>query len=280
MSKSVAIVTGASSGIGKATALRLARDFGAIVLAARSGEKLGEAGREIEAIGAEPLVLELDLTPATAAEIVVNNTLERFGRIDALVNIAGAVAGLDVFQMTDEQWNSGMELKFHAARRLTIRAWEALKTSKGSVVFISGNAAVIPKANAAAVGAINAAIEALAKAFADRGIADGVQVNSVSPGAIMTGRRLAMLEKAGGTDSTRCSEHKHLKSPASISSVRRSRRRPTASSPTSIFRLSGMCQSNDDYLTLQASIIFFLIFLVGTIAIIQHPEWFFVRVAP
>jgi 3-oxoacyl-[acyl-carrier protein] reductase len=196
MSKSVAIVTGASSGIGKATALRLARDFGAIVLAARSGEKLGEVGREIEAIGAEPLVLELDLMPATAAEIVVNNTLERFGRIDALVNIAGAVAGLDVFQMTDEQWSSGMELKFHAARRLTIRAWEALKTSKGSVVFISGNAAVIPKANAAAVGAINAAIEALAKAFADRGIADGVQVNSVSPGAIMTRRRLAMLEKA------------------------------------------------------------------------------------
>jgi 3-oxoacyl-[acyl-carrier protein] reductase len=101
-----------------------------------------------------------------------------------------------VFQMTDEQWNTGMELKFHGARRLTIRAWDALRDSKGAVVFISGNAAVIPKAGAAAVGAINAAIEALAKAFAERGIEDGVQVNSVSPGAIMTGRRLAMLEKA------------------------------------------------------------------------------------
>src|SRR5262249_11994940 len=77
----------------------------------------------------------------TAAEIVVKRTLDRFGRIDALVNIAGAVPGLDVFQMTDEQWNTGMELKFHGARRLTIRAWDALKESKGSVVFISGNAA-------------------------------------------------------------------------------------------------------------------------------------------
>jgi 3-oxoacyl-[acyl-carrier protein] reductase len=199
MSNSVAIVTGASSGIGKAPALRLARDFGAIVLAARSGEKLGEVGRQVKAIGAEPLVLELDLMAPTAAEIVVKKTLDRFGRIDALINIAGAVAGLDVFQMTDEQWNTGMELKFHGARRLTVHAWDALRESKGAVVFISGNAAAIPKAGAAAVGAINAAIEALAKAFAERGIEDGVQVNSVSPGAIMTGRRLSMLERAGAS---------------------------------------------------------------------------------
>ncbi len=111
-------------------------------------------------------MLEFDLTAPMAAETVVNKTLERFGRIDALANIAGAVAGIDLFQMTDEQWNAGMALKFHGARRLTIRAWDALKESQGAVVFTSGNAAVIPKANAAAVGAINAAIEALAKAFA------------------------------------------------------------------------------------------------------------------
>jgi NAD(P)-dependent dehydrogenase (short-subunit alcohol dehydrogenase family) len=199
MTKSVAIVTGASSGIGKATALRLARDFEAVVLAARSGERLGSVGEQVKAIGAEPLVIEVDLMAPAAAEIVVKQALDRFGRIDALVNIAGAVPGLDVFQMTDEQWNKGMELKFHGARRLTIRAWDALKASKGAVVFISGNAADIPKPGAAAVGAINAAIEALAKAFAERGIADGVQVNSVSPGAIMTGRRLSMLENAAAS---------------------------------------------------------------------------------
>lgn len=87
-------------------------------------------------------------------------------------------------------------MKFHGARRLTIHAWEALKASGGSVVFTSGNAAELPRPGAAAVGAINAAIEALAKAFAERGIADGVQVNTVSPGAVMTTRRLAMLQKA------------------------------------------------------------------------------------
>jgi 3-oxoacyl-[acyl-carrier protein] reductase len=195
MQDSVVIVTGASTGIGKATALRLARDFRTVVLAARSGEELAEVGRQVKVIGAEPLVLELDLTPPAAAGIVVKKTLDRFGRIDALVNIAGAVAGLDVFQMTDDQWHTGMDLKFHGARRLTIGAWDALRASKGAVVFTSGNAAVVPKAGAAAVGAINAAIEALAKAFAERGIEDGIQVNSVSPGVIMTGRRLAMLEE-------------------------------------------------------------------------------------
>ena len=118
---------------------------------------------------------------------------EEISRTEYQLNIAGAVAGLDVFEMTDEQWNSGMELKFHGARRLTIRAWQALRESKGAVVFISGNAAVIPKPGAAAVGAINAAIEVLAKAFAERGIADGVQVNSILPGPVMTGRRESYL---------------------------------------------------------------------------------------
>lgn len=195
MSKSVAIVTGASSGIGRATAVRLAREFGAIVLAAQGGDDLAAAAVEVRNAGAEALIIEEDLSLPTAADTVVNAALSKFGRIDAVVNIAGAVAGLDVFEMTDEQWDSGMALKFHGARRLTLRAWESLKASKGAVVFISGNAAEIPKAAQAAVAAINAAIEALAKAFSDRGIADGVQVNSVSPGAIMTGRRLGMLEK-------------------------------------------------------------------------------------
>jgi 3-oxoacyl-[acyl-carrier protein] reductase len=200
VAKSVAIVTGASSGIGKATALRLSHDFPALVLVARSGEKLTEVSAEVGRNGAEALMLEVDLSGAAAADTVIERTLARFGRIDALLNIAGAVPGLDVFQMTDEQWDSGLALKFHGARRLTLRAWEALKLSRGAVVFTSGNAADVPRASAAAVGSINAAIEALAKAFADRGLEDGVQVNSVSPGAIMTGRRLSMIEKAAAAN--------------------------------------------------------------------------------
>lgn len=90
------------------------------------------------------------------------------------MNIAGAVPQIDLFEMSDEQWYAGMELKLHGARRLTIRAWEALKESKGSVVLMSGSAALDPKPAFAAVASTNAAILAMAKAFAEQGIKDGV----------------------------------------------------------------------------------------------------------
>jgi 3-oxoacyl-[acyl-carrier protein] reductase len=193
MSKSVAIVTGASQGIGRSTAIRLARDFSAITLAARGRENLEETAAGVRAAGAEPLVIDLNLADASAATKLVEQTLGKFGRIDALLNIAGAVPQVDLFEMTDEQWDGALALKLHGARRLAVAAWPSLKQSKGAVVFMSGNSALFPKAPYAAVGTINAAIVALAKAFSDRGIADGVQVNSVLPGPVMTGRRRSYL---------------------------------------------------------------------------------------
>ncbi len=193
--ESVAIVTGASQGIGRATAIRLARDFSVIVLVARDKERLEQTAADIRSAGAEAMIYDLDLREPQSPEVVVKGTLDRFGRIDALLNIAGAVPQIDLFEMTDEQWRAGMELKFHGARRLTILAWEALRKSKGSVVFMSGSASLDPKPAFAAVAAINAAITALAKAFAEQGIKDGVQVNSIVPGPVMTGRRRSFMEK-------------------------------------------------------------------------------------
>ena len=196
MSTSVAIVTGASQGIGRSTAIRLARDFSSIVLAARDRPNLEKTAEAVKAAGAEPLIIDIDLAEISAAKSVVDQTLAAFGRIDALLNIAGAVPQIDLFEMTEAQWEGGLALKLHGARRLTIAAWPALKQAKGSVVLMSGNSALFPKAPYAAVGTINAAIVALAKAFSDRGIADGVQVNSVLPGPVMTGRRRSYLEGA------------------------------------------------------------------------------------
>jgi 3-oxoacyl-[acyl-carrier protein] reductase len=195
MPELVAVVTGASQGIGRATALRLAKDFSGLVLAARNGEALKEVAAEVKSSGAEPLTFGLDLSSRESAEALIKGTLDRFGRIDALLNIAGAVPQIDLFEMTDEQWRAGLELKLHGARRLTIMGWEALKASKGSVVLISGSAALDPKPGFAAVATINAAIIALAKAFAEQGIKDGIQVNSVVPGPVMTGRRRSFIEK-------------------------------------------------------------------------------------
>lgn len=195
MVKSVAIVTGASQGIGRSTAIRLAQDFDAVVLVARNRAKLEATAARVEAAGSKALVIEADIAQASTPEAVIKQALAAFGRIDALVNIAGAVPQIDLFDMTDEQWDAGMELKLHGARRMTLAAWPALRASKGSVVLMSGNSALTPKASYAAVATVNAAIVALAKAFADRGIQDGVQVNSVLPGAVMTGRRRSYLEQ-------------------------------------------------------------------------------------
>lgn len=155
--KTVAVVTGASQDIGRATATRLARDFSAVVLVARNGDALKDVADAVRGAGAEPLCIALDLSRVEGPETVVKSTLARFGRIDALLNIAGAVPQIDLFEMSDEQWHEGMELKLHGARRLTIRAWDALKASKGSVVFMSGSAALDPKPGFAAVAATNAA---------------------------------------------------------------------------------------------------------------------------
>src|SRR6202041_3355947 len=192
---SVAIVTGASQGIGRATALRLARDFSAVVLVARNQDELQKTAAGVCSAGAEKQIYALDLAQPQAAEVVVNGKLDRFGRIEALLNIAGAVPQIDLLEMTDAQWEGGLALKLHGARRLTIKAWDALKASNGSVVLISGSAALDPKPGFAAVATVNAAIIALAKAFAEQGIKDGVQVNSVVPGPVMTGRRRSFLDK-------------------------------------------------------------------------------------
>lgn len=195
MTSTVAVITGASQGIGHATAVRLARDFSTLVLVARNRANLETTAQEVRQAGAQALVIDADLSQPAATRAVIDQTLAGPGRLDALLNIAGAVPQIDLFEMSDAQWDAGLALKLHGARRLTVAAWGALKASGGSVVFISGSAALDPKPGFAAVAAVNAAIIALAKAFAEQGIQDGIQVNSVVPGAVMTGRRRSFLEK-------------------------------------------------------------------------------------
>ena len=186
------IVTGASRGIGRATAERLARDFQMVVPVAR-GNGVASTATSVREAGAAALPIEQDMRESSAASRVVEAALAVTGRIDAVVNVAGAVPQTDLFQMTDEEWADGLSLKFHGARRLTIAAWPSLKTSQGSVVFMSGTTAVTPVPSLGAVSSINAAIVAMAKAFSERGVAEGVQVNSVLPGPVLTDRRRKML---------------------------------------------------------------------------------------
>ena len=103
MEKSVAIGTGASQGIGRATAIRLARNFAALVLVARDRANLERTAEAVKAAGAKALVIAADLAEPAAAQAIVDQTSAEFGRIDALLNIAGAVPQIDPFEMTDTQ---------------------------------------------------------------------------------------------------------------------------------------------------------------------------------
>ncbi len=200
--KKIALVTGASRGIGRATAIRLAKDFDGVALVARTVESLVEVAKTIDTLGAEPLIIAADMRNADASDTIVAQTLDKFGQINALVNIAGDVPQVDLFQMSELQWDDSFSLKFHAARKLTLSAWSELKATNGAVIFTSGSSAHTPKAAYAAVATVNAAIVTLAKAFAERGIKDQIRVNSVLPGPIMTSRRktmLAQLALAKGT---------------------------------------------------------------------------------
>jgi len=191
----VAIVTGASRGIGRATAARLSRTHAGVALVARSAAALAALSREIHQAGGRTVVVAADLRDPDAATAVVERTLTAFDRIDAVVNIAGAVPQADLFALTDADWDDGLALKFHGARRLALAAWPSLRRTAGSLVFTSGTSALAPTAALAAVGTINAAISALAKTFADRGLVDGVRVTSILPGPVMTDRRRALLER-------------------------------------------------------------------------------------
>jgi len=198
----VAIVTGASRGIGAAIAQELAREGCGVMLAARSAEDLQARAREID----DPSRVEVhpsDLRESAAPAALVAATIARFGRIDIIVCNAGATKRGDFLTLTDADWQDGFALKFFAHTRLAKAAWPHLRERKGSVVLISGVGGRTPGAEFTIGGSVNAAVQSFSKALADRGAADGVQVNTVNPGDIRTDRfdrRLKAAMQSWGVD--------------------------------------------------------------------------------
>jgi NAD(P)-dependent dehydrogenase (short-subunit alcohol dehydrogenase family) len=199
----VSIVTGASRGIGRGIALRLAAVGSSVVLCARDQTLLDAAASEIRASGGSAETIALDLRVPDSGQRVVDFAIERFGRIDIIVNNAGATKRGDFLDLTDDDFADGFALKYFGSVRLTRAAWPHLKAASGSVVFISGVGGRTPGAQFAIGGSVNAALLSFTKALADLGLRDGVQVNCVNPGTIRTARytgRLNALAKERGLD--------------------------------------------------------------------------------
>lgn len=188
----VAIVTGASRGIGRAIAQVLASEGMNLVLVARSHEHLSETAATCKT---ECLAQPVDLCDPEVPKAVIAAALQKFGKIDLLVNNAGATKRGDFLELPDTDWNDGFALKFFGAVRMSRAAWKHLKDQKGSIINISGIGGRTGSAEFTIGGSVNAALLNLTKALADRGIIDGVRVNAINPSSILTDRLSARITK-------------------------------------------------------------------------------------
>ncbi|MBI4362452.1 MAG: SDR family oxidoreductase [Euryarchaeota archaeon] len=182
-----AIVTGAGTGIGKATALEFARRGARLTLSGRKAEPLQATLQEVQGLGGEGQVVPTDIRVPEQAERMVQAAVERFGRVDILFNNAGANFACPALQLSENAWNAVMGINLHgtfycsqaAARRM-------LKQKSGSIV---NN--VTPLAWTGAPGMCHtvtskAAAIALTKSLAVEWARFKVRVNAVAPGAIIT----------------------------------------------------------------------------------------------
>jgi NAD(P)-dependent dehydrogenase (short-subunit alcohol dehydrogenase family) len=185
----VAVVSGGSRGIGKATALRLAEEGADLVISARNEGALEKAAIEISlATGRRVESIPSDLSTLAGCQNLHTEAMARFDQIDILINCAGATKSGPFLELADELWLEGFDLKFFGAVRLSRLFWPQLVASHGSVVHIIGGMARTPNPTFAIGGAVNAALANFGKALAGVGLIDDVNVNMIHPGQVQTER--------------------------------------------------------------------------------------------
>lgn len=186
----VAFITGASKGIGRATAELLAREGCDIAITARGQDLLVEAAREIaDQTGRIILPLQGDMSLQADVERTVADTVKRLGRIDILVTCAGSSPPGLLEDLEEDDWFSSLNLKFMGYVR-TCRAVIPYMRERGggSIVLVVGNDGLKPSFWEMAAGAANAADINFASAIADQYGPQGIRVNTVNPGPVATDR--------------------------------------------------------------------------------------------
>src|SRR3974390_120701 len=138
LSGRVALVTGASRGLGRAIALRLSPEGMHVAIAARDRANLDKVADDIRMCGVKALPIVADLSTTAAADVVIGSVITEFSKLNLLVNNAGAAKRGDFLKLSDADWTSGFDLKFFGAVRLARSAWPHLLQSKGMVLNIGG----------------------------------------------------------------------------------------------------------------------------------------------
>lgn len=191
----VAVVTGASSGIGRAIAASLAQAGASVVLVSRDAAALADAAA---AAGAATHTVAADVTAADAPARIVGGAVERFGGLDILVNAAGVIGTAATDATPDDLYDRMMAINVRAPFRLMREAFLQLKARRGNVVNISSVNGLRAFAGVAVYCASKAALDHLSRCAALDWAPHGVRVNCVNPGVTVTN-----LHRRGGMDETR-----------------------------------------------------------------------------
>jgi 3-oxoacyl-[acyl-carrier protein] reductase len=183
------VVTGASRGIGRATARMLCAEGANVLLVARSEESLLEGADECaaagEAAGGRAESLVADVTDSEGPERIVREAGERLGQVDVLVNNAGTARRRDLDEVPDEDWYAAWELNVMAPMRLMRAAAPGMRERGwGRIVNVSSSSGKRPSPATPEYSVAKAAELSLSRLYADRYAADGVLINAICPGAV------------------------------------------------------------------------------------------------
>jgi NAD(P)-dependent dehydrogenase (short-subunit alcohol dehydrogenase family) len=181
--KKTVIVTGATSGIGRASAEAFAAEGAHVVVVGRAASALDEV---MAVVGDRGVRCQVDVTVEDAPEIVVRTAVERFGGIDVLVNAAGVIASGALEATTDETWDAMMNVNVRAPFRLMRAAAPHLTARKGAIVNVSSVNGLRAFAGVLAYCVSKAAVDQLTRCAALEFAPSGVRVNAVNPGVTVT----------------------------------------------------------------------------------------------
>jgi 3-oxoacyl-[acyl-carrier protein] reductase len=199
----VAIVTGGSEGIGKATALKLVQEGAKVAIAARREDVLSRAAEQLRAAGGDVLSVVADVTSNADVERLVALTVERFGKLDILVNNAGTANAKSFEAASEELWHQDLDLKLHAAVRTIRAALPHLKQAGGRIINITTPAGKQPGARSLPTSVSRAAGIALTKALSKEFAEHRILVNTVCVGVIKS----AQQERHGQARGLTVEEH-------------------------------------------------------------------------
>ncbi|MFI0353260.1 SDR family NAD(P)-dependent oxidoreductase [Actinomadura sp. 9N407] len=189
----VALVTGASSGIGAATARRLAREGAAVALVARRGDRLRQVANDIAAAGGHAVTVAADITEPQRAEDAVQETLDRLGRLDILVNNAGIMLLSSALHTSVEEWDRMVSLNVaallhitHAAVPHLIYAASTSPRQVADLVNVGATAGRVARPGSSVYSLTKAGLNAFAESLRQELVRERVRVSVVEPGTVET----------------------------------------------------------------------------------------------